>query len=359
MSQMAVYAVTRAGARLGHELASALDGELFLPRRLSDEPGVHFFDSLPDCLAETFSAFRGHVFVCAAGIAVRAIAPHLRSKASDPAVVVLDETGRFAVSLLSGHLGGANDLALTVAETVGATPVVTTATDNAGVPAVDLLARRLGMAVADASKIKHVSAALLEGRRVTLFDPEDRLGARDDPALAGHFEHVSDPALLDPDQPSVWVHWKLPPRDLRAGKLLALHPRTLTAGIGCRRGASRDEILAALKPALDQRNLAQAGLGYLASIDLKSREPGLVAAAHELGLELRTFTAAELDRVETPGRSPRVKDKVGTASVSEASALLAAGPGARLLAPKQVHGNVTVAVALSPHPLSVEKTWRD
>lgn len=359
MADVAVYAVTRTGARLGRELAEALGGELFLPRRMADEPGVRLFDSLPDCLAETFPAFRGHVFVCAAGIAVRAIAPHLRSKALDPAVVVLDETGRFAVSLLSGHLGGANDLALTIAETVGATPVVTTATDNAEAPAVDLLARRRGLAVADASKIRHVSSALLEGRRVALFDPEDRLGARDDPALAAHFEHVSDPGLLDQDQPSVWAHWKLPPQTLRAGKLLALHPRVLSAGIGCRRDAAKDEILAALRAVLSQRSLAPAGLGCLASIDLKADEPGLVAAAHELGLELRTFPATELDRVETPGSSQRVKNKVGTASVSEASALLAAGPGARLLVPKHILGNVTVAVALSPHPLVLEKTWRD
>ncbi|WP_027367992.1 cobalt-precorrin 5A hydrolase [Desulfocurvibacter africanus] len=359
MPAVAVYAVTRKGARLSRRLAEALDGEQFLPRRLAGEPGVKSFDSLPECLAETFNAFRGHIFVCAAGIAVRAIAPHLQSKALDPAVVVLDEAGRFAVSLLSGHLGGANDLAMTVAEAVGATPVVTTATDNAGVPAVDLLARRRGMAVADASKIKHVSAALLEGRRVTLFDPEDHLGARDDPAMAEHFEHVSDPALLDPDQPSVWAHWKQPPRALNAGLLLALHPRVLAAGVGCRRGASKDEILEAIEMTLRQRDYALAGLGCLASIDLKAHEPGLVAAARELHLQLRTFPAAELDRMDAPGASPRVKDKVGTASVSEASALLAAGPGARLLIPKRIMGNVTVAVALSPQPLTVENTWRD
>lgn len=359
MADVAVYAVTRTGTRLGRRLAEALGGKLFLPRRMVDKPGASLFDSLPECLAETFAVFRGHVFVSATGIAVRAVAPHLRSKARDPAVVVLDEAGRFAVSLLSGHLGGANDLALTVAEIVGATPVVTTATDNAGAPAVDLLARRRGLAVADASKIKYVSAALLESRRVALFDPEERLGARDDPALAAHFEHVSDPALLDPKQPSVWVHWKLPPQMLSAGLLLALHPRVLAAGIGCRRDASRDEILKALKAALRLRGLALAGLGCLASIDLKAREPGLVAAAHELNLQLRTFAATELDRVETPSPSPRVKDKVGTTSVSEASALLVAGPGARLLVPKQILGNVTVAVALSPHPLVLEKTWRD
>lgn len=358
MTSLAVYAVTRTGARLGRELARALGGGLFLPRRLA-EPGEHGFKSLPDCVTETFTAYKGHVFVCATGIAVRTIAPHLRSKASDPAVVVLDETGRFAVSLLSGHLGGANDLTLAVARAVGATPVITTATDATGLPAVDTLARRRGLAVAEASGIKHVSAALLEGRKAVLFDPEDRLGARDDPALAAHFEHVSDPALLDARQPSVWAHWKRPPARLRTGRLLALHPRVLVAGVGCRRGTRSDEIMTALNSALERRSLAVESLGRLASIDLKASEPGLVAAADELGLALATFPAAELERVDAPNPSARVKAEVGSASVAEASALLAAGPGARLVVPKEKHGRVTVAVALALEPFNVEKTWPD
>ncbi len=364
MARIAVYALTRAGARLGRRLAAALGGELHLPGRLGPGPGEPGFTSLPARVAETFETHRGHVFICAAGIAVRAIAPRLVSKDKDPAVVVLDEAGRFAISLLSGHLGGANDLTLAVAEAVGATPVITTATDTAGLPAVDVLARRSGLAVADVSRIKHVSASLLDGRAVALFDPEERLGARDDPALAAHFEHVADPALLDPEQPSVWVHWKRPPRGLAQGKLLALHPRVLAAGVGCRRGASADEILTALRAAMGRRGLSMDSLACLASIELKASEPGLAAAAAELGLALVTFPAADLDRVQAPNPSARVKAEVGTASVAEAAALLAAGGArhGRLLAPKEKHGNVTVAVALSRAPLDIdsrEKTWRD
>lgn len=363
MARIAVYALTRAGVRLGRRLAAALGGEMHLPERLGPGPGELGFSSLPARVAETFGACQGHVFVCATGIAVRAIAPHLVSKATDPAVVVLDEAGRFAISLLSGHLGGANDLALTVAEAVGATPVITTATDTAGLPAVDTLARRRGLAVADAAKIKYVSAALLEGCKVALFDPEDRLGARDDPALAAHFEHLADPALIDPDQPAIWVHWKRPPLGRRQGRLLSLHPRVLAAGVGCRRGISADEILTALRASMEQRGLALDSLACLASIDIKAGEPGLVAAAAALGMPLVIFAASELDRVDTPSPSERVKAEVGTASVAEAAALLAAGiRGGRLLAPKEKHGNVTVAVALSRELLDVhtrENAWRD
>lgn len=360
-----MYAVTRSGVRLGGRLVQALDGTLFLPSRLADEFGAVGFESLPACVAKTFQAFDGHVFVCAAGIAVRAIAAHLQSKTRDPAVVVLDDAGRFAVSLLSGHLGGANDLALAVSAAVGATPVVTTATDLAGVPAVDLLAKRRGLSIADASRIKCVSATLLEGRKVALFDPEDRLGAQDDPALAEYFEHLADPSLLEPGQPAVWVHWKRPSRRLLADGqgpgLLALHPRALAAGIGCRRGTETDEILTALATTMDRTGLAMDSLGCLASIDLKADEPGLLEAARELGLPLLTYAKSRLSAVTVPNPSQRVRDRIGVGSVAEASALLAAEPG-RLLVPKAILGRVTVAVALhqdqdQAQDQAQEKTW--
>ena len=167
-------------------------------------------------VAEEFSRHEAHVFVCASGIAVRAIAPLLATKDVDPAVVVLDQEGRFAVSLLSGHLGGANALAEAIARATGGQAVITTATDLAGLPAIDLLAKERGMAIPDLAAAKAVSAALLDGTSIPLVDPEARLLAPDDPRLA-HFPPVSaDEARTLPL--AVWVDWRA--IDVPAGHLI-------------------------------------------------------------------------------------------------------------------------------------------
>ncbi|MDR1489855.1 MAG: cobalamin biosynthesis protein [Desulfovibrio sp.] len=135
-----------------------------------------FFERLSDCVAENFYRRKAHIFISAAGIAVRAIAPLLVSKRTDPAVLLLDQSGRHVISLLSGHLGGANALARQVAEILGAEPVITTATDLEDLPAIDLIAGAAGLASSNPEVLGKISAALLAGRKVNLFDPENRLG---------------------------------------------------------------------------------------------------------------------------------------------------------------------------------------
>ena len=171
---IAVYALTPQGARLARGLANELRADLYLPGKLAG-PGERAFDSLPELVADVFHEYAGHVFVAACGIAVRAVAPHLRSKAQDPGVVVLDQNGRHAVSLLSGHLGGANDLARRAAAFTGGEAVITTATDSAGLPSLDILARDSGLAIENLEAVRTVNAGLLAGQTVQVFDPEARL----------------------------------------------------------------------------------------------------------------------------------------------------------------------------------------
>ena len=162
----AVIAFTRRGAALGRSLADALGGTLHVPARFAPEVGAEAYFSLEGWTAWAWARADALVFVGAAGIAVRAIAPHVRDKFSDPAVVSVDEAGRFAVPLLSGHVGGANELARRVAALTGGQAAVSTATDVNGLFAVDVWARERGMAITDRALAKEVSAALLEGRPV-------------------------------------------------------------------------------------------------------------------------------------------------------------------------------------------------
>jgi cobalt-precorrin 5A hydrolase len=337
MPRIAIYALTRQGAALGARLRDGLGAELFAPDRFAGEHGATPFDALLPLVGRTFGAFDGHVFIAAAGIVVRAIAPHLRDKATDPAVVVLDGEGKFIVSLLAGHLGGANDLARGIAGLTGGQAVVTTATDGAGLPSLELIARDKGLMVENLEPLKFVSGALVDGQHPWLHDPEGWLG----PGLEEFFRTVAS-AEEEPDEPGVVVTW----RTVRTGpRVLVLRPRCLAAGIGCRRGTASDEIEAFVRDSFAAHGLALGSLAAIGTIEAKRDEAGLIQAASRLGVELAFFPAGELDAVDVPSPSRFPKQHVGTASVCEAAATLLAG-GGRLVLPKVKADRITLAVAL-------------
>jgi len=338
--RLAVFALTPQGARLARALAGEFQADLFLPRKLAG-PGELSFDSLPVQVAEVFHAYAGHLFVAASGIVVRAVAPLLRGKSEDPAVVVLDQAGRHAVSLLSGHLGGANDLARRAAAVTGGEAVITTATDTAGLPSLDLLARDSGLAIENLDAVKTVNAGLLDGRTVQVFDPDARLVVPQ--THGGHFQWVGAPHLLEAERPCVAVTWRS--AALPKG-CLVLRPRVVVAGTGCRKGTPASEIIDALQTACAKRGVSVKSLAALASIEAKRHEPGLIQAASELGVELIFFPASRLGEVSVPNPSLNALKHMGVESVCEAAALLATGADTLLL-PKIKTKTVTVALALA------------
>jgi precorrin-4/cobalt-precorrin-4 C11-methyltransferase len=335
--RMALYAMTSQGLDLARRIATLAPADLFAPQRLATD-GVQGFARIALQVHAAFHRYHAHVFITATGIAVRAIAPLLDSKTTDPAVIVCDQNGEHVISLLSGHLGGANDLARRIATHLGGRAVITTATDTAGVPAIDTLAQQHDCVMADASRVALVSRILAEGGRVTVHDPEDRLDLRNRPEMKTSFELVEDPGA------QVVVSW-----ETEVGPGLVLHPRVLRAGIGCRRGVAPEEILDALARVMTDHGLALASLATLASAELKRNEAGLLETARKLGLELEFYELTVLDETQVPNPSARVRDKIGVGSVCEAASLQAAlktNPRARLIVPKTICGNVTVALAV-------------
>ena len=257
--------------------------------------------------AEAFSSCDALLFIGACGIAVRAIAPHVKSKLTDPAVVVMDEMGRFIVPLLSGHVGGANALALALAEKTGAQPVVTTATDLNGVPAIDAWAVEHDCAIENPSAIKSVSSAALAGRAVGVMITE---------------------RALDPPFPVT----------------LALRPRTLILGGGCKKGVDPEAFEAAALAFLDKCGVSLLSVRALATIDLKADEPAFRDFCAKYRLKLLTFSAEALSKA--PGifaKSEYVLEKVGVNNVCERAAFLASG--GRLLMGKTKYEGVTLALA--------------
>lgn len=340
----ALYALGAPGAELCRRLAPKLNSvDVFLPvRHARQDLNERSFESLHAILAENFRSYSGHVLVCAAGMAIRCFAPLMQGKDKDPAVVALDQHGKYAVSLLSGHLGGANDLASKVAQVLGGRAVITTATDNLGLPSLELEAKRLGMELENLSALAAVSGALVDGRKVALCDPGGWLSpvTSAQPELFRSVKPDQAEAMIQ--EPMVWVGWQsLPKRD----GWLILRPRCLALGMGCNRSTRAAELLDLADEALAKAGAAKSCLKTLASAEAKRNEPGLLEVARSLGVEPVFYAHDKLDLVEVPNPSEAARRCLGTASVCEAAAILASNNG-KLILNKIKSKNATAAVAV-------------
>lgn len=318
----AYLAFTAKGEALAHRLAEALPGSV---SRCGGDV------TLKGWTAEHFAQDEALIFVGAVGIAVRAIAPHCRSKAADQAVVVVDEGGNFAVPLLSGHLGGANALARALAKACGAVPVITTATDVNGLFAVDLWAKAQNCAVLEPERIKHVSGALLAGQTVRYWSPWPVAGETPAGVKKADAPEAADFALT------------LTPQ----GEALHLVPRIGVLGVGCRRGTTAQQLEEAFAAFCAASGLSPAAVCAAASIDLKKDEPGLAEFCKAHGWPITFYPADELRAV--PGQftpSAFVASVTGVDNVCERSAVKASG--GTLLLPKTAGGGVTLALAVRP-----------
>ena len=377
MSAIAIAGFTAAGCALAQKIAEGLEGaQACAPRRIAEEVGLPCFDSVGAWAGEVLErGCGGIVFVGACGIAVRAMAPYVTSKMHDPAVVCVDEAGRWAISLLSGHVGGANDLAGRIARIVGATPVVTTATDVRGVFAIDEWAARRGLIIANPQLIKRVSGALLEGgnvgvrvgRQVSLtgklpagFVREECAGDTDSasdtndaggirkPCPAGAAHDSADTAR------ALHAHVHIGPELPCENDPDTLHliTRNAVVGVGCRRGCEPATLQDSVEAALAGLGLAPEAVSTLATIDLKAAEPAVVELAAKHGWHLRTFSAQALAAQGGDFASSEfVRTHVGVDNVCERALACC---GAVLVLNKQAHQGTTVAAGLVPEVLSFD-----
>ena len=347
---IAVLAITRNGVRLGKRLCEGLPAaELLVSSRYAGQagPGQRAFppEQLRELVSTLWSECEGLVFIMAAGIVVRMIAPLLKGKDQDPAVVVMDDAGRFSVSLLSGHLGGANELAERCAFVTGSRAVITTATDANDLPSFDMLAREQGWAIDDLSRVKTLNRLLLDGEEIAVVDSsgQARSWARGRGRLVYH--DTIGAALESGAAGCVCVtNRSLPPESLRE-ELLILRPRNLVLGIGCNRGTAADEIDAFVCGHLERLSLSMKSVRCVASVSAKSDEAGLLGFARRHSLGAVFYGGEELNGVAFPSPpSQHALAAVGAAGVAEPAAILASGNGTLLLK-KVKSDNVTLAVA--------------
>lgn len=344
---VAVIAVTRAGSTLAERLAAYLpDARAYLPDRYASGSAVIAYTGpVADLTASLFSSATGIVFVLAAGAVVRLVAPHLRDKRVDPAVVCVDDAGRFAIALLSGHAGGANALATDVASAIGATSVITTASESHGLPVADLIGQPFGWRIEHPEGLKALAAALVNGDRVALLQEAGEPDWHDAPLPAWVTRYLDMPSLVAANPPTaIIISDRIHGAAERTG-WVTYRPRSLALGIGCSRGVSEQEIAALVDQTLAAHDLSPGSAAAVASVDLKADEAGLLAFVHQRGLELHVYPARVLDSVPNQAHSSViVKAAVGTRGVCEPAALLLAG-ATQLLVPKQKSRMATVAVA--------------
>lgn len=326
---------TKNGRETARKIAErlALDGHLcrrFALPKFSGQGDEALTQSSREWAREGFAEADALVFCCAAGIAVRAIAPWVKDKTSDPAVIVADEKGSFVVPVLSGHIGGANELAVSIARITGGTPVVTTATDVNGLFAVDVFAERNHLFITDMGLAKEVSAALVAGEKVSFrsdipFDGELPEGLTDDAKRIG--VSVSPRTGYAPFE-----------------KTLFLIPRRYAVGVGCRRGKQEEELEKFVSENLEACGISPREVRCIASIDIKKDEEGLIALAAKLGLPFITYSAETLMSAEGDfTASEFVRSQTGVDSVCERAAVTAAG--GKLIKKKTSANGMTFALA--------------
>lgn len=346
---IAILAITGNGARLGSRLKEQLAGaELYVLAKHHGKAGkgaVRFDGELGALIASLWPTVSGLVCIMATGIVVRLVAPLLKGKDVDPAVVVMDDAGKFAISLLSGHLGGGNELAERCAFISGARAVITTATDANDLPSFDMLAKENGWVIDDLSRVKTLNSLLLENGKIACADTTGLVR----PYFHGRgnllFVDSFVAAFRSGSQGLLFVTNSLVPPQLQADNLLVLRPRNLFLGVGCNSGTTGEEILEVIRSNLRRLLLSPASVAAVVSAEAKRHEPGLLAAAEELGVPFLCYSSGELNSVAVPSPpSEHALAAIGATGVAEPAALLASG-GGELLLKKVKSGNVTLAIA--------------
>ncbi len=359
---IAVIALTSAATLLGQKIKNEFPrADLFVSSKLRGEYQDCFFieENFSEFIASLWYKYSCFVFIMASGIVVRTIAPLLKDKKVDPAVVVLDEKGDFVISLISGHVGGANKLAREIAGKLGASPVITTASDVQGIPAIDELAKKWRCVFEHSKDLKEITWSILHREKIAIFT-----------SVKLEVNFPSNVQIYDLEKTNkVFLRYKgvvyITEKNLdfanefvrqstrpELNKLeltqklpyVILRPRNIVLGIGCRRGISAENIKYAIENTLQHSSISMNSIACLATITIKSNEKGLIDTAKEFGVPIKVITPEEIKIIENQFKgSDFVKEQIGVRAVAEPAAWLAAREPEIISGTKKYSG-VTVAV---------------
>lgn len=353
---IAILSLTKQGVETAVKIKNVLEKKelnctIFAPRKYAQEEITPLDKELREFIGEIFDKVYAIVAVMATGIIVRIMAPYLKSKISDPAIVGVDDFGRFVISLLSGHYGGANELTRLIAYEIGAIPVITTASDIMGKKSVEELARYLHCDIKNPESLVAVNSAIVNEEKLVMvltgnikapmgkiWDFEIKMTERSEQAIG---------IVNDFDAGIIITKEKIPQNELKKPATI-LKPRKITIGIGARKDVSENEVIEALNFALMQAKIPLERVDCLATIDIKKDSLSIINATKRLGLQLELVSTNTIRSFKHPDLSPDsrlVEQKIGVGGVCERAALITAGEKARLILKKTKIKGVTIAIA--------------
>lgn len=340
--KIAVISVTEKGRILSRKTADILNekhtAERFCFHSHTDE-NAQAFDNINELAAKLFYVYEALVFVCSSGIAVRAAAPYIKSKTTDPAVIVIDDCGKFVIPILSGHLGGANRLAQIISEKIGAVPVITTATDVGGKFSPDSFAKANGLVITDMDAAKRIAAAVLEGENIGLMSEYPCENIPPELSVGEACKNGIYIGTNDEKKPFETT--------------LFLAPKNIVVGIGCKRGTPCEAIEAHVMACCEAMKISEERLCAAATIDIKSDEKGLLEFCQKHKIRLLTYSAEKLMSVSGNfSGSDFVLKTTGADNVCERSV---GSTGARLIMPKRSENGVTAALGEMPVSIDFER----
>ncbi len=336
----AVVAISPKGVELARKLNKQMVCDIYVLEKYKGEGCNSFNCTLSQLAYNLFKNYREIVMIMSTGIAVRAIAPHIRDKTYDPAIVVLDDSGKFSISLLSGHIGGANKLAQYVAGIIRAMPVVTTSSDNHGIEAVDMLAKRLDLSISDLEDAKLITAIMLNGGKVGVICDCDglreflqgyRLTSRDT------FESENlDGIIYIGNSKKLFKENGIP--------FVKLTAKNIVIGAGCKKGIPAEYFEKALDEFLDDNNVDKLSVKGIATVEIKRDEKAICSLAEKRGWELDFITLEEIKKVQHLFSKSKFVEKVlGVGGVCEPCAYIASNMG-KCISPKKTTSGIALCI---------------
>ncbi|MDQ0246601.1 cobalt-precorrin 5A hydrolase [Bacillus fengqiuensis] len=355
----AIVAITKHGVELARNLSvSFQNADLYYMKKFEkgdeEKRNIQMFEgSVRLLLPSLFQSYKGIILIISLGAVVRMIAPLLKDKKTDPGVVVIDDKGEHVISVLSGHLGGANELTREVAAALGARPIITTASDVQKTIPVDLFGKRFGWVWDSAEKLTPVSASVVNEEQVAVIQESGEKEwwdyDRPLPENIKTYASIEEALQVKPNAALVITHRQLTEEEqsvLTNGVLY--RPKVIVLGMGCNRGTSSDEIESVIKETLDELRFSIKSVKAISTIDLKKDEEGLIETAKKYGWDFTYYSPKQLNAIEIEQPSDTVYKFTGAYGVSEPAARLYSGAGMLELVKKK-SGNVTISVAVIPY----------
>lgn len=330
--KIGVFSFTEKGGDLGDKIKTLVTYDIVHYRNKDIEGGIK---SLVDKSMEIFDAL---VFISATGIAVRLVAPYLKHKSQDPAVISIDDLGRFTISLLSGHIGGGNELTLELAKHIESIPVISTASDIRGFEALDLFAKKHNYHMEDKKDLTKIMAMMVNDKGIGFYS-EDKV-IIDYPHLKiirdlNNIENKDIQALIIISSSNIQTALEIPH--------IVLRPKNINIGIGCKKDISGERIIEAMDQSLDLLSLSNKSIKAMGTVEIKKNEQGIIDAAKHFSCPLEIYSIEDIREVEDKFEGSKfVKDTIGVASVSEPCAYLLGG---QILLGKSKHNGITVSIS--------------